>query len=158
MMCTFTQTRPSVAMRAAVFSTLLICGMSVGISHAKTTAQDAWARATVLGQGMGGGFVTLTSDQDAKLISASSPASNEVQLHTMVMDGERMRMQQVPEIALPAQTAVPLTGHYHLMFMGLKQPLTEGTRVPVTLKIRSAKGKIETLKLYMPVRNLAAHH
>lgn len=143
---------------AHLVSALLITTAGINTAHAKTTAQDAWARATVEGQGMGGGFVTLTSDTDAKLISAHSTASREMQLHTMVMDGERMRMQQVPEITLPANTAVPLTGHYHLMFMGLKAPLKEGSTIPVTLKIRTVKGKTETLKLNMPVRNIAGHH
>ena len=122
---------------------------------AKTVASDAWARATVAGQNMGGAFMTLTSDRNAKLVSAFSPASQEVQLHSMVMEGERMVMQQVRSIDLPANTAVALTGQYHLMLMGLKSPLTEGTSIPVTLTIKLASGYTEKLSLQVPVKALS---
>ena len=125
------------------------------LAQAQTTATDAWARATVAGQGMGGAFMTLTSDRDAKLIGASSPAAQEVQLHTMIMNGERMVMQQVRAIDLPAKTAVALTGQYHLMFMGLKAPLTEGSVIPVTLKIKLTSGYVETVTLKIPVKAIS---
>ena len=125
------------------------------LAQAKTTASDAWARATVAGQGMGGAFMTLTSDRDAKLIGASSPAAQEVQLHTMIMNGERMVMQQVRAIDLPAKTAVALTGQYHLMFMGLKAQLTEGSVIPVTLKIKLTSGYVETVTLKIPVKAIS---
>ena len=99
--------------------------------------------------------MTLTSDRDAKLIGASSPAAQEVQLHTMIMNGERMVMQQVRAIDLPAKTAVALTGQYHLMFMGLKAPLTEGSVIPVTLKIKLTSGYVETVTLKIPVKAIS---
>ncbi len=125
------------------------------LAQAKTTATDAWARATVAGQSMGGAFMTLTSDRDAKLIGASSPAAQEVQLHTMIMNGERMVMQQVRAIDLPAKTAVALTGQYHLMFIGLKAPLQEGSVIPVTLKIKLTSGYVETVTLKIPVKAIS---
>ena len=137
----------------ALFSSALLLPP---LAQAKTTASNAWARATVTGQGMGGAFMTLTSDRDAQLVGASSPVSQEVQLHTMIMEGERMVMQQVRSIDLPAHTAVAMTGHYHLMFMGLKAPLKEGSVVPVTLKVRLPSGYIETVKLNIPVRSISA--
>ena len=109
---------------------------------------------------MGGAYVTLTSDRDARLISASSPASQTVELHTMKMEGERMVMTPVRSIDLPANEAVALTGAYHLMLMGLKQPLTEGQIVPITLKIKLSSGYVETLNIQAPVKSLAhsTHH
>ena len=132
-------------------------GISALISPvlAKTTADAAWARATVAGQNMGGAYVTLTSDRDAKLIAASSPVAKSMELHTMTMEGERMVMQPVRSIELPANQPVALTGKYHLMFMGLNQPLAEGSTVPVTLKIKLSSGYVESLTLQVPVRSLA---
>ena len=131
-----------------------LCLMSIGL-HAKTTADGAWARATVAGQQMGGAFVTLTSDRDAQLIGASSPAAKPVELHTMKMEGEKMTMSPVAAIQLPAHQAVALTGPYHLMLMGLKQPLTEGSQVAITLTIKTASGALETLTLHAPVKSVA---
>ena len=143
-----------------------IIGLCIGLTLsasvlAKTTATDAWARATVPGQNMGGAYVTLTSDRDAQLIGATSPISDRVELHTMTMQGEKMLMTPVRTIDLPANQAVALTGNYHLMFMGLKQPLTEGQTVPITLKIKSSSGYVETLTIQAPVKSLAhsvMHH
>jgi hypothetical protein len=73
----------------------------------------------------------------------------------MVMEGERMVMQQVRSIDLPANTAVALTGQYHLMLMGLKSPLAEGTSIPVTLTIKLASGYTEKLSLQVPVKALS---
>lgn len=131
-----------------------LCLLSLSVA-AKTTADGAWARATVAGQNMGGAFVTLTSDRDAQLISASSPAAQTVELHTMTMQGEKMMMSPVRSIDLPANQAVPLTGSYHLMLMGLKQPLTEGQTIPITLKIKLSSGYVETLTIQAPVKSLA---
>ncbi|MBS1174148.1 MAG: transporter [Burkholderiaceae bacterium] len=122
---------------------------------AKTTVSDAWARATVTGQNMGGAYMTLKSDREARLIGASSPVSEEVQLHTMTMEGQQMVMQQVRAIELPANTTVALTGQYHLMFMGLKAPLKEGTVIPVTLKVKLPSGYVETILLQVPVKALS---
>ena len=131
-----------------------LCLLSLSVA-AKTTADGAWARATVAGQNMGGAFVTLTSDRDAQLIGASSPAAQTVELHTMTMQGEKMMMSPVRSIDLPANQAVPLTGSYHLMLMGLKQPLTEGQTIPITLKIKLSSGYVETLTIQAPVKSLA---
>ena len=137
------------------FLTTTLCLISLG-TQAKTTADGAWARATVPGQNMGGAFITLTSDQDATLIGASSPVSEKMELHTMKMEGEKMVMAQVSSIPLPANTQVQLKpGSLHLMFMGLKQPLTEGQDVAITLKIKLSSGHVETLSIQAPVKSLA---
>ena len=143
------------------FLTTTLCLISLG-TQAKTTADGAWARATVPGQNMGGAFITLTSDQDATLIGASSPVSEKMELHTMKMEGEKMVMAQVSSIPLPANTQVELKpGSLHLMFMGLKQPLTEGQNIAITLKIKLSSGYVETLTIQAPVKSLAhsvMHH
>ena len=144
-----------------------IVGLCIGLTLsasvlAKTTADGAWARATVPGQNMGGAFITLISDQDATLIGASSPVSEKMELHTMKMEGEKMVMAQVSSIPLPANTQVELKpGSLHLMFMGLKQPLTEGQNIAITLKIKLSSGHVETLSIQAPVKSLAhsaMHH
>ena len=125
------------------------------VGDMKIEVQGAWARATVAGQNMGGAFVNLTSDQDATLVGASSPVSEKVELHTMKMEGEKMVMAQVPNIALPANTKVELKpGSLHIMFMSLKAPLKEGDTVALKLEIKNKAGKSEFLDLQAPVKAL----
>ena len=51
-----------------------------------------------------------------------------------------MKMRPVPEgLEIPAgQTAELAPGGYHLMLMGLKRPITQGERIPLTLKFEKS--------------------
>jgi len=105
-----------------------------------------WARATPASAPAGGGFLKITNTGTApdRLVSASSPAADIVQVHEMKMDGSVMRMREVEKgLEIPAGGTVTLApGGFHLMMMGLKGPLKQGTHVPVTLVFEKA-GKIE---------------
>jgi copper(I)-binding protein len=74
------------------------------------------------------------------LVSASSPAVDKVEIHTMTMDGGVMKMRPLPDgIAIPAGgTAKLAPGGYHMMLLGLKAPLVEGKLVPLTLNFAKA--------------------
>lgn len=102
--------------------------------------EAAWARPTVNGQAGGGGFLKITGGAAAdKLVSASANVSKMVELHTMEMDGNVMRMRQVDGIAVPAGGTVELKpGGLHIMFMGLTQTLKSGDKFPLTLKFEKA--------------------
>jgi copper(I)-binding protein len=74
-----------------------------------------------------------------RLVGASTPAAERVELHTMAMDGNVMRMREVAAIDLPpGQTVALEPGRLHLMLMGLKSPLKADTKVPLTLKFEKA--------------------
>ena len=105
----------------------------------------AYTRATAPGQQVAGGFMKIDNKGNVadQLVSASSPAAGEVQLHEMAMDGNVMRMRQVKDIAVPAGGSVELKpGGYHLMFLNLKGPFVAGETVPVKLKFAKA-GELE---------------
>jgi periplasmic copper chaperone A len=99
------------------------------------------ARATAAGQPTGGGFMKFENRGSAadKLLSASATVSNSVELHTMSMQGDVMRMRQVEAIELPAGQTVELKpGGLHVMFIGLKAPLKVGDTFPMTLRFEKA--------------------
>jgi len=112
---------------------------------------EAWARPTVQGQQGGGGFMTITGGAASdKLLGARSAVAERMELHTMTMDGSTMRMREVPAIDVPAGATVNLApGGLHLMFMGLKQPLANGSTVPVTLRFEKA-GEVQVEFRIMP--------
>ena len=111
--------------------------------------ENAYTRATVPGQQVAGGFMKIENKGIAdQLLSASSPAAGEVQLHEMAMEGSVMKMRQVKDIPLPAGGSVELKpGGLHLMLMNIKAPLAAGESVPVKLKFAKA-GEVE---VKMPV-------
>ncbi|HEY9101112.1 copper chaperone PCu(A)C [Chitinimonas sp.] len=107
-----------------------------------------WARATPAGTKTGAVYFKLINsgtEADA-LIDASAPelaASAEV--HNHVNDNGVMRMRKVDKVDIPAKgSALLAPGGYHLMLMGLKQPLTEGQKLPLTLRFqRAGEVKVE---------------
>lgn len=105
-----------------------------------------YARVTGAGQSTGGGYLKLDNKgRDDKLLSASAAVSANVELHSMTMDGDVMRMRQVDGIALPAGKTVALEpGGFHIMFVGLKAPLKAGAKFPMKLKFEKA-GEVEVI-------------
>ena len=113
--------------------------LAVTLSLAQVKAEGAWARPTVPGQQAGGGYIALTSTAADRLVGGSTPMAQRLELHMMAMQGDVMQMRQVDAIDLPAGKKVELKpGGLHLMFIGLKQPLPLGSKVPVTLKFEKA--------------------
>ena len=113
--------------------------VAVSSVWAQVKVEGAWARPTVAGQQGGGGFVTLISIAGDRLVGGSTPVAQQLELHTMTMQGDVMQMRQVEAIDLPAGKKVELKpGGLHIMFTGLKQPLALGSKLPVTLKFEKA--------------------
>ncbi len=116
----------------------------------------AFARATLPGAPVGGGFMTITNNGDAddRLIAASSDAAGELQLHNMRMDGEVMKMYRMTDgIPVPAHETVTLSpGGMHVMFMQLNGPLVEDSVIDVELTFEKAG----TVTVPFAVRSIAA--
>jgi copper(I)-binding protein len=128
--------------RLAAFAVLTAALAPALTAQAQTApkVEAAWARPTVNGQSGGGGFLKITGGSAGdRLLSASAGVSKLVELHTMEMDGNVMRMRPIDGIAIPAGATVELKpGGSHVMFMGLKQTLKAGDRFPLTLRFEKA--------------------
>ncbi|MCU0943514.1 MAG: copper chaperone PCu(A)C [Hydrogenophaga sp.] len=78
-----------------------------------------------------------------RLLSASTPVATSVEVHRMQMlQGDVMQMRAVPALDIPAGATLVLKhgmpdGH-HLMLIGLKTPLKDGNRFPITLHFERA--------------------
>ncbi|MBY3233869.1 DUF1775 domain-containing protein [Rhizobium laguerreae] len=105
-----------------------------------------FAKAMLPGQPVGGGFFTVKNNgqADDRLVSVSSPATGEVQIHEMVTKDNVMRMRQLKDgIAIAAGETINLEpGNLHLMFQKVKSPFKQGDTVPVTLTFEKA-GKVD---------------
>ncbi|MBK5525963.1 copper chaperone PCu(A)C [Pseudomonas sp. TH06] len=78
---------------------------------------------------------------DDRLLSVDSPISGKAELHEHVMQGDLMKMQQVPNVSVPAGgkvTFAPMA--YHVMLLELKDRslLTDGKRFPLTMHFEKA--------------------
>jgi periplasmic copper chaperone A len=128
-------------------------------AFAQVTVSEAWVRGTVAAQKATGAFMTLTSAQDSRLVGASSPAAGVVEVHEMKMVGDVMRMRQIDALALPSGQPVRLSpGGYHLMMMQLKQPLTDGEKIALTLEFEDAHKVRSKVVVDAVVKPLNAAH
>ncbi|MGE8374764.1 MAG: copper chaperone PCu(A)C [Diaphorobacter nitroreducens] len=143
----------SLVSRIAIAATLLVAGAA----HAQVTVQDAWVRATVPQQKATGAFMRLTAAQDARLVSASSPVAGVTEVHEMKLVDNVMKMRPLPALDLPAGQVVELKpGGYHIMLLDLKQPVAQGSTVPLTLVFEAKDGQRTTQELQAPVRAVSA--
>ena len=125
--------------------------------HAQTVeVRDAWVRATVPGQKGTGAFMNITARNGARLVGVSTPLAGVADVHEMKMEGDIMKMRSLPALDLPAGKTVQLKpGGYHLMLMDLKQPLTKGSMLPLTLRLQDAQGVETLLEMSVPVGTAA---
>lgn len=117
-----------------------------------------WVRATAPGQKVAGGFMSLTADADMTLVGGASPISKHFELHYMKMENGVMEMREMKEIPLPKGKTVSLEpGGLHVMFIGLKQPITEGQKVPLSLIVKTANGKRKTIAVEAEARRSSGY-
>ena len=75
----------SLASRAAA----LVAAMGLALpAAAAVTVKDAWVRGTVPGQSTTGGYLTLRSSEDARLVAVATPAAKRALVAGETLDGE----------------------------------------------------------------------
>ncbi|MBL4916375.1 copper chaperone PCu(A)C [Szabonella alba] len=102
----------------------------------------AFARATLPRAPVGGAYLTIRNDGagDDRLTGVTAAVAPEVQIHMMEHKDGVMTMRQLRDgLMIPAGQSVMLEpGGFHLMLMGLAEPLVEGQRVEMLLQFEQA--------------------
>ncbi|MEY3969193.1 MAG: hypothetical protein RL617_206 [Pseudomonadota bacterium] len=143
---------------------LTLSAQADSIRHGSLEIEHVYAQATKPGQPNGVVHIKEIENKGAadQLVGARSSASKRVELHTMSMDGGMMKMREVAQIDLPAGGKISLApGNppgYHLMLMGLKDTLTEGSTIKVTLVFKNAGEKEITAKVSTGGKHHADKH
>lgn len=126
-----------------LLASLLLPVNASGLRAAETggiAVENAWARPTI-GAGLTSAAYFTVTDKDARdrLVSASTPVAAIAELHETIDDKGVMKMRKADGLALePGKPARLAPGGYHLMLMGLKQPLKAGDTFPLTLRFEHA--------------------
>jgi periplasmic copper chaperone A len=129
----------------AVFSLILSSAFAMDMAVVELgllKISKAYAKAMLPGQPAGAGYLIIenTGGEADRLISATSDASPDVEIHEMKMEGDVMKMRQLSEgLDIPAGGKVELKpGGYHLMFMDVESPFEEGETLKVNLNFEKA--------------------
>jgi len=134
----------------------------------------AWARATAMSMpatkpamggmatqpAMGGGMamggvsaaymvIKNAGSQSDQLVSVSTDVAGKTEVHETTVKDNVASMHPIPALDVPANGSVELKpGGYHVMMMDLKQPLTPGQTINLTLNFKSGT----VIKLVVPVK------
>lgn len=120
---------------------------------------DASAREMPPGQTISAAFLTVANpgEQPVRLVSAACSCAQQVEMHRHEHSDGRVRMQRVDSVEVPANGAFRFQpGGYHLMLIGLQQPLQRGDNVELTL-IDDAGGR-HAVTAPVVVPHGAGHH
>ena len=121
----------------------LIVG-SVALFASNIEVNDSYVRATPPGLPNSAAFMTVVnnSDKDIAIVKASSSVSKVVELHTHDMKDGVMKMYQVPKIDIASKSQTVLKpGGFHIMLIGLYNPLKVGENVELTLELSNGETK-----------------
>ncbi|MGZ5186558.1 MAG: copper chaperone PCu(A)C [Caldimonas sp.] len=133
---------------AACFVALSAAALAQGARVGDIRIDHPYARPSLAGSANGGAYLASlenTGDKPDRLVRASTPVAASVQLHTMGMDAQGvMRMREVEAIALAPKGSIAMRPGqgFHLMLMGLREPLKEGAKFPMSLTFERA-GKVD---------------
>ena len=137
---------------------LFLLGL-IGTAQAQSIVIDkAVARATVGKMPNGAAFLQIENKgADDALLSGSSPASLRIEIHTMSMEGDVMKMRALDQLELKSGQRIEMKpgSGIHIMLMGLKKPLPDGSSVPLKLIVEDAQKKQSTLDIKVPVKKAA---
>lgn len=144
-------------------STAILAALSVAVIVAGAAARadegmivtDPYAFAVPSGTGNGAAFLTLTYPPATdgavpdRLVRAESPVAARVELHTMLIEGDVMRMRRMENMPLPPTGKFAMTPHgAHIMLIDLNRPLIAGEDFPLTLVFE----KSGSVDVTVPVR------
>ena len=105
------------------------------------TVTGQWARTSPMATDMGAAYMTIEASAFDELIGASVDMSVAMmtEVHeTVTVDGSS-KMQEVERIEVSPGSPIEMKpGGYHVMLMGLAEPLVTGETITVTLKFSKA--------------------
>lgn len=118
---------------------LVVCG--IGSAYAQVRAiEDVYAFETSAGLNVGAVFGDLPANEG--LMAVSSPVCLHAELHEMTEVDGIMKMRQVHDVMPSGDAVIRLTSMgYHIMLIGLKEPLKKGTRIPVTFTFKDGSSR-----------------
>lgn len=115
--------------------------------------EDAWARPSMMVDGAGAVYLEIHNEggEADRLVSVSSPAAANVELHESLEENGVMSMRPVEAIDVPADGHTELKpGGLHIMLINLTEPLEPGDTIEVTLTFQNAGEKTVTAEVREP--------
>jgi copper(I)-binding protein len=129
-------------------------GTETAVKITEVKISDSWVRENAPGQSVGAAYMTLNSPQDSTLVYVETPAAGSVEIHSMSMENNVMKMRMLKELPLKAGKPEKLApGGFHLMLLDLKSPLKAGENAAFKLCFKDKAGEITHQNVMLPIKS-----
>jgi copper(I)-binding protein len=138
---------------------VLLCSLVTGVIYAEVIVTDATVRLLPPGVPNTAAYFSIQNSPDTTqiLIGASADFATKAEIHNHIMVNDMMRMEQQSEVVInPGQSVQFAPGGLHIMLFGLKQPLSEGESVAISLQTKDGESIIISAKVARP--SVHKHH
>lgn len=89
------------------------------------------------------GFATIISDEDLEIIDISSNISKRIEIHTMLMEGDVMKMRKIESPIITNKNPLELKkGGDHLMIYDLTENLDDLKNITLTFSFKNNSGEV----------------
>ena len=134
--------RPIAFVFATAFALALSPASAGDFKAGSLDISNPWSRATPKGASVAAGYMKITNNGSApdRLVSGSSDVASKFEVHEMTMENGVAKMRPVKgglEIK-PGESVELKPGSFHVMFVGLKKPLSAGEHFKATLTFEKA--------------------
>lgn len=138
---------------------VLLCSLVTGVIYAEVIVTDATVRLLPPSVPNTAAYFSIQNSSDTTkiLIGASADFATKAEIHNHIMVNDMMRMEQQSEVVInPGQSVHFAPGGLHIMLFGLKQPLSEGESVAISLQTKDGESIIISAKVARP--SVHKHH
>lgn len=135
---------------------LALVVLAAALTGAELAVEQPWARATAPSAANGAVFAVLSNpgSSELRITAASSTVAQQVELHGHRPTERGVEMYRLDAMVVPAGGQTELKpGGMHIMLMGLKAPLVEGTTIELQLTV---EGESAPINVAVPVLGIAA--
>jgi copper(I)-binding protein len=134
--------RPIAFFFAAGFCLAVSAASAADYKAGSLNISDPWSRATPKGASVAAGYMTIKNSGSSpdRLVEGSSNVAAKFELHEVKMENGIAKMRPVKggsEIK-PGETVELKPSSFHVMFVGLKKPLSAGDQFKATLVFEKA--------------------
>jgi periplasmic copper chaperone A len=134
--------RPVALFLTAAFGLAVTPATAADYKAGSLDISDPWSRATPKGASVAAGYMKIKNNGSTpdRLVSGSSDVAAKFELHEMKMENGVARMRPVKDglEIKPGETVELKPGSLHVMFAGLKKPLSAGNKFKATLVFEKA--------------------
>lgn len=120
---------------------------SIDDGAAVLSLDGGWVRIPPGGREVTAGFITVSANYNTRLVAISSPEASRIEMHTMAMEEDIMRMREVDGYDIRAGETLRLeSGGDHLMIFGLAEGALDDGEMALTLTFEDG----ETVDAILP--------